>query len=201
MEAHLKSKNVRYELSFTFWLMKSDLLIHTDDRSRSVIGIHQHINVASVLLMTWFHLSKCHLSDWAVSVSKPLLSWKVFRFDQNIFHESSVLSVYKCACVADGVYIGAYISVSSYWLGDGSVVLTFLSYLFRSLFVETQRAQGGGDVRGCSSSNWTSFCLCLQAKVNNLNSAVVVIRIMRDLCNRVPTWTPLSGWVRKLLLY
>lgn len=40
------------------------------------------------------------------------------------------------------------------------------------------------------------FSLCLQAKVSHLNSAVVVIRVMRDLCNRVPTWLPLSGWVR-----
>lgn len=24
---------------------------------------------------------------------------------------------------------------------------------------------------------------------------------MRDLCNRVPTWTPLSGWVRKLFVH
>ncbi|XP_068606699.1 interleukin enhancer-binding factor 3-like [Brachionichthys hirsutus] len=39
-----------------------------------------------------------------------------------------------------------------------------------------------------------------QAKVNNLTSAVVVIRIMRDLCNRVPTWMPLSGWVLQLLV-
>lgn len=38
--------------------------------------------------------------------------------------------------------------------------------------------------------------LSLQAKVNMLNSAVIVIRLLRDLCNRVPTWTPLSGWVR-----
>uniref|UniRef100_UPI0037E798B6 interleukin enhancer-binding factor 3-like isoform X2 n=1 Tax=Semicossyphus pulcher TaxID=241346 RepID=UPI0037E798B6 len=39
-----------------------------------------------------------------------------------------------------------------------------------------------------------------QAKVNNLTSAVVVIRIMRDLCNRVPTWTPLAGWPLELLV-
>ncbi|KAM9363603.1 interleukin enhancer-binding factor 3-like [Symphorus nematophorus] len=39
-----------------------------------------------------------------------------------------------------------------------------------------------------------------QAKVNNLGSAVVVIRVMRDLCNRVPTWTPLSGWPLELLV-
>ncbi|XP_074484939.1 interleukin enhancer-binding factor 3-like isoform X2 [Sebastes fasciatus] len=39
-----------------------------------------------------------------------------------------------------------------------------------------------------------------QAKVNNLSSAVLVIRVMRDLCNRVPTWTPLSGWPLELLV-
>ncbi|XP_041640538.1 interleukin enhancer-binding factor 3-like isoform X2 [Cheilinus undulatus] len=39
-----------------------------------------------------------------------------------------------------------------------------------------------------------------QAKVNNLTSAVIVIRIMRDLCNRVPTWTPISGWPLELLV-
>ncbi|XP_036955860.1 interleukin enhancer-binding factor 3-like isoform X1 [Acanthopagrus latus] len=39
-----------------------------------------------------------------------------------------------------------------------------------------------------------------QAKVNDLNSAVVVIRLMRDLCNRVPTWAPLTGWPLDLLV-
>nr|XP_046260335.1 interleukin enhancer-binding factor 3 homolog isoform X2 [Scatophagus argus] len=39
-----------------------------------------------------------------------------------------------------------------------------------------------------------------QAKVNNLSSAVVVMRIMRDLCKRVPVWTPLSGWPLELLV-
>ncbi|XP_077426550.1 spermatid perinuclear RNA-binding protein-like isoform X2 [Vanacampus margaritifer] len=38
-----------------------------------------------------------------------------------------------------------------------------------------------------------------QAKVNNLKSAVVVIRVLRDLCIRVPTWAPLSGWPLELL--
>ncbi|KAF0037812.1 hypothetical protein F2P81_010686 [Scophthalmus maximus] len=38
------------------------------------------------------------------------------------------------------------------------------------------------------------------AKVSHLSSAVVVIRIMRDLCNRVPTWMPLSGWPLELLV-
>ncbi|KAM9483325.1 interleukin enhancer-binding factor 3a isoform 1-T2 [Clarias gariepinus] len=38
-----------------------------------------------------------------------------------------------------------------------------------------------------------------QAKVNNLHSSVMVIRILRDLCTRVPTWAPLKGWVLELL--
>uniref|UniRef100_A0A3Q3BGY7 Interleukin enhancer binding factor 3a n=1 Tax=Kryptolebias marmoratus TaxID=37003 RepID=A0A3Q3BGY7_KRYMA len=39
-----------------------------------------------------------------------------------------------------------------------------------------------------------------QAKVSDKISAVVVIRIFRDLCNRVPTWMPLSGWLLELLV-
>ncbi|XP_029906890.1 interleukin enhancer-binding factor 3-like isoform X2 [Myripristis murdjan] len=39
-----------------------------------------------------------------------------------------------------------------------------------------------------------------QAKVSELNSAVIVIRLMRDLCNRVPTWAPISGWPLELLV-
>ncbi|XP_060725120.1 interleukin enhancer-binding factor 3a isoform X3 [Tachysurus vachellii] len=38
-----------------------------------------------------------------------------------------------------------------------------------------------------------------QAKVYNLHSSVIVIRILRDLCTRVPTWAPLKGWVLELL--
>ncbi|XP_016890543.1 interleukin enhancer-binding factor 3-like isoform X2 [Cynoglossus semilaevis] len=39
-----------------------------------------------------------------------------------------------------------------------------------------------------------------QAKVSELTSAVIVIRLMRDLCNRVPTWSPISGWPLELLV-
>lgn len=38
-----------------------------------------------------------------------------------------------------------------------------------------------------------------QAKVNAVESCVMVIRILRDLCTRVPTWMPLKGWVLELL--
>ncbi|KAK0130728.1 Interleukin enhancer-binding factor 3 [Merluccius polli] len=39
-----------------------------------------------------------------------------------------------------------------------------------------------------------------QAKVNDMKSAVIVIRVMRDLCKRVPIWAPLSGWPLELLV-
>ncbi|XP_064608008.1 zinc finger RNA-binding protein-like isoform X2 [Liolophura sinensis] len=38
-----------------------------------------------------------------------------------------------------------------------------------------------------------------QARANGLQSCVVVIRILRDLCQRVPTWTPLNEWAMELL--
>uniref|UniRef100_A0A8C2G6G2 Spermatid perinuclear RNA-binding protein n=1 Tax=Cyprinus carpio TaxID=7962 RepID=A0A8C2G6G2_CYPCA len=34
-----------------------------------------------------------------------------------------------------------------------------------------------------------------QARVNGLKSCVIVLRILRDMCNRVPAWEPLKGWV------
>jgi zinc finger RNA-binding protein len=39
-----------------------------------------------------------------------------------------------------------------------------------------------------------------QARANGLQSCVVVIRILRDLCQRVPTWTPLNQWAMELLV-
>ncbi|XP_046473260.1 zinc finger RNA-binding protein isoform X2 [Neodiprion pinetum] len=38
-----------------------------------------------------------------------------------------------------------------------------------------------------------------QARATSLQSCVMVIRIMRDLCNRVPTWGPLNAWALELL--
>ncbi|XP_031466508.1 interleukin enhancer-binding factor 3-like [Phasianus colchicus] len=37
-----------------------------------------------------------------------------------------------------------------------------------------------------------------QARANGLKSCVIVIRVLRDLCTRVPTWAPLRGWVMLL---
>ncbi|XP_024919953.1 interleukin enhancer-binding factor 3 homolog isoform X1 [Cynoglossus semilaevis] len=38
-----------------------------------------------------------------------------------------------------------------------------------------------------------------QARANGLRSCVIVIRILRDLCCRVPTWAPLRGWPLELI--
>ncbi|KAF7700768.1 spermatid perinuclear RNA-binding protein isoform X1 [Silurus meridionalis] len=38
-----------------------------------------------------------------------------------------------------------------------------------------------------------------QARVNGLKSGVIVLRILRDMCNRVPAWEPLRGWPLELL--
>ncbi|XP_064416780.1 interleukin enhancer-binding factor 3 homolog isoform X3 [Latimeria chalumnae] len=38
-----------------------------------------------------------------------------------------------------------------------------------------------------------------QARANGLKSCVIVIRILRDLCSRVPTWAPLRGWPLELV--
>lgn len=39
-----------------------------------------------------------------------------------------------------------------------------------------------------------------QARANGLPSCVVIIRILRDLCQRVPTWAPLNEWAMELLV-
>ncbi|KAI9543712.1 hypothetical protein NQZ68_008759 [Dissostichus eleginoides] len=39
-----------------------------------------------------------------------------------------------------------------------------------------------------------------QARANGLQSCVIVIRLLRDLCQRVPTWSPFPGWAMELLV-
>ncbi|XP_030272871.1 spermatid perinuclear RNA-binding protein-like isoform X2 [Sparus aurata] len=38
-----------------------------------------------------------------------------------------------------------------------------------------------------------------QARVTDLKSCVVILRIFRDMCNRLPVWQPLKGWPLELL--
>ncbi|XP_042905081.1 zinc finger RNA-binding protein isoform X2 [Parasteatoda tepidariorum] len=39
-----------------------------------------------------------------------------------------------------------------------------------------------------------------QARASGLQSCVMIIRILRDLCQRVPTWSRLNGWAMELLV-
>ncbi|EEB15986.1 zinc finger protein RNA binding protein, putative [Pediculus humanus corporis] len=39
-----------------------------------------------------------------------------------------------------------------------------------------------------------------QARANGLQSCVMIIRIIRDLCQRVPIWAPLNSWAMELLV-
>ncbi|KAF3695372.1 Spermatid perinuclear RNA-binding protein [Channa argus] len=38
-----------------------------------------------------------------------------------------------------------------------------------------------------------------QARVTDLKSCVIVLRILRDVCNRLPVWQPLKGWPLELI--
>ncbi|XP_026176976.1 spermatid perinuclear RNA-binding protein-like isoform X2 [Mastacembelus armatus] len=38
-----------------------------------------------------------------------------------------------------------------------------------------------------------------QARVTDLKSCVIVLRILRDMCNRLPAWQPLKGWPLELI--
>uniref|UniRef100_A0A8D3B144 Spermatid perinuclear RNA-binding protein n=1 Tax=Scophthalmus maximus TaxID=52904 RepID=A0A8D3B144_SCOMX len=38
-----------------------------------------------------------------------------------------------------------------------------------------------------------------QARVTDLKSCVIVLRILRDVCNRLPLWQPLKGWPLELI--
>lgn len=37
---------------------------------------------------------------------------------------------------------------------------------------------------------------CQQARANGLQSCVIIIRVLRDLCQRMPTWGKMPEWVR-----
>ncbi|KAL4597477.1 Zinc finger RNA-binding protein-like [Arapaima gigas] len=39
-----------------------------------------------------------------------------------------------------------------------------------------------------------------QARANGLQSCVIIIRILRDLCQRVPTWSAFPSWAMELLV-
>ncbi|CAH1107338.1 unnamed protein product, partial [Psylliodes chrysocephalus] len=87
--------------------------------------------------------------------------------------------------------------------GDNLTVLVqFTSPVIR----EQQEAASGGFDRDVLSRGKCLQALAalrhtkwFQARALGLHSCVIIIRILRDLCQRVPTWSPLSSWAMELL--
>ncbi|XP_056642994.1 zinc finger RNA-binding protein isoform X2 [Diorhabda sublineata] len=87
--------------------------------------------------------------------------------------------------------------------GDNLTVLVqFTSPIIR----EQQEAASGGFDRDVLSRGKCLQALAalrhtkwFQARALGLHSCVIIIRILRDLCQRVPTWSPLSPWAMELL--
>ncbi|CAH0552579.1 unnamed protein product [Brassicogethes aeneus] len=86
--------------------------------------------------------------------------------------------------------------------GDG---LTVLVQLTSPVMREQEAASGGSDRDVLSRGKCLQALAALrhtkwfQARALGLHSCVVIIRILRDLCQRVPTWSPLSSWAMELL--
>ncbi|XP_068911926.1 zinc finger RNA-binding protein isoform X6 [Tenebrio molitor] len=86
--------------------------------------------------------------------------------------------------------------------GDG---LTVLVQLTSPIMREQEAASGGLDRDVLARGKCLQALAALrhtkwfQARALGLHSCVVIIRILRDLCQRVPTWSPLSSWAMELL--
>ncbi|XP_050313597.1 zinc finger RNA-binding protein 2 isoform X2 [Anthonomus grandis grandis] len=84
---------------------------------------------------------------------------------------------------------------------DGITVLVQLT----SPVMREQAASGGTDRDVLSRGKCLQALAALrhtkwfQARALGLHSCVILIRILRDLCVRVPTWSPLSSWAMELL--
>ncbi|XP_063906580.1 zinc finger RNA-binding protein isoform X3 [Zophobas morio] len=87
-------------------------------------------------------------------------------------------------------------------VGDG---LTVLVQLTSPIMREQEAASGGLDRDVLARGKCLQALAALrhtkwfQARALGLHSCVVIIRILRDLCQRVPTWSPLSSWAMELL--
>nr|CAH7740301.1 unnamed protein product [Callosobruchus chinensis] len=88
-------------------------------------------------------------------------------------------------------------------ISDGLTVLVqFTSPVMRD---QVEAASGGFDRDVLSRGKCLQALAALrhtkwfQARALGLHSCVVIIRILRDLCQRVPTWSPLSPWAMELL--
>ncbi|XP_048519149.1 zinc finger RNA-binding protein isoform X5 [Dendroctonus ponderosae] len=83
--------------------------------------------------------------------------------------------------------------------------LTVLVQLTSPVMREQEAASGGSDRDVLSRGKCLQALAALrhtkwfQARALGLHSCVIIIRILRDLCQRVPTWSPLSSWAMELL--
>ncbi|XP_076255875.1 zinc-finger protein 72D isoform X3 [Rhynchophorus ferrugineus] len=83
--------------------------------------------------------------------------------------------------------------------------LTVLVQLTSPVMREQEAASGGSDRDVLSRGKCLQALAALrhtkwfQARALGLQSCVMIIRILRDLCQRVPTWSPLSSWAMELL--
>ncbi|XP_066256631.1 zinc finger RNA-binding protein isoform X5 [Euwallacea similis] len=83
--------------------------------------------------------------------------------------------------------------------------LTVLVQLTSPVMREQEAASGGSDRDVLSRGKCLQALAALrhtkwfQARALGLHSCVVIIRILRDLCQRVPTWSPLTSWAMELL--
>ncbi|XP_018334589.1 zinc finger RNA-binding protein [Agrilus planipennis] len=86
--------------------------------------------------------------------------------------------------------------------GDG---LTVLVQLTSPVMREQEAASGGSDRDVLARGKCLQALAALrhtkwfQARALGLHSCVIIIRILRDLCHRVPTWSPLTSWGMELL--
>ncbi|XP_022919912.1 zinc finger RNA-binding protein isoform X2 [Onthophagus taurus] len=84
--------------------------------------------------------------------------------------------------------------------------LTVLVQLTSPVMREQEAASGGSDRDVLARGKCLQALAALrhtkwfQARALGLHSCVVIIRILRDLCQRVPTWGPLSPWAMELLV-
>ncbi|KAG5884871.1 hypothetical protein JTB14_025036 [Gonioctena quinquepunctata] len=85
---------------------------------------------------------------------------------------------------------------------EHNVLVQFTSPVIRE---QTEAASGGFDRDVLSRGKCLQALAALrhtkwfQARASGLHSCVVIIRILRDLCERVPTWNPFTSWALELL--
>ncbi|XP_035641099.1 spermatid perinuclear RNA-binding protein-like isoform X1 [Oncorhynchus keta] len=83
--------------------------------------------------------------------------------------------------------------------------ITLSSLAMRQKHTATEEEEGVGDLevldeRRCQAALATlRHTKWFQSRVTDLKSCVIVMRILRDMCNRLIVWEPLKGWPMELI--